>query len=239
MQKGSNDKRLLLGAIFLILGGFLLVGNLDLIPYEMYQRWKEMFWHWPMILVLVGLTHIISSDNKMPGVFIFLIGAMFMLPHVFYLPFNFREVFWPTIFIIAGIGILIRGSRSKPSRHCRGTTSDDQDVIDDMAFFGGGDKIITSQSFKGGKITCVFGGLNLNLIRARLSPGRNDVDIFCVFGGMKMIVPEEWDIKINVTSVFGGFADKRNIAPTALENKQGELVIKGIAIFGGGEIKNF
>jgi len=239
MENKLNDKRLLLGIIFLILGGFILAGNLHLIPASTHYRIKELFWHWPMILVVLGLIHIVIKDYKVPGIILLLVGGIFMLPHLFNLPFNMREIFWPSVFILVGASILLRSNKRHDRKNCCETRSDDQDFMDDMAFFGGGDKIITSQNFKGGKITCVFGGLNLNLLRSKLAPGKNIVDVFAVFGGLKLVVPEEWDIKIQVTSVFGGFADKRNIAPTAMENKQGELIIRGIAIFGGGEIKNF
>ena len=239
MDKGRNDKRWFIGFIFLILGGFLLIGNLHLIPATTYYRLKELFWHWPMILVAIGLVHLIMKDFKFPGSVMLLVGIVFMIPHWFDFPFNFREIFWPTIFIIIGFAMIFKGSRHRTNRFCKDEKLEDQDMIDDLAFFGGGDKIITSQNFKGGKITCVFGGINFNMIRAKLSPGKNEIDVFAVFGGMKMIVPEEWDIKINVVSIFGGFADKRNISPSALENKKGELVIRGMAIFGGGEIKNF
>jgi predicted membrane protein len=239
MSKGVNDRRLLLGIVFLILGGFLLLGNLNIVPDQLYWQIKDLFWHWPMIFVVIGLAHLMMREHRFPGFFLLIFGAIFMLPYWFDLPFRFRDVFWPAVFIIVGVSILFRGSKGKTSKCWKSETFDEMDMIDDLAFFGGGDKIVVSQKFRGGKVTCVFGGINFNFLRAKLAPGKNEMDVFAVFGGMKMLVPEEWDIKIQVTSVFGGFADKRNIAPTAMENKQGELVIKGIAIFGGGEIKNF
>jgi predicted membrane protein len=75
------------------------------------------------------------------------------------------------------------------------------------------------------------------MLKARLSPGSNYIDVFCIFGGMKLIVPEDWNVKIRVMSIFGGFSDKHRILSTGTSAAQDtQLIIKGIVIFGGGEI---
>ena len=242
MSSNSNDKRLLLGLFLLIIGGLLLSFNLDVLPYDFRQELRRLFWHWPMILIIIGMIHILGKDHKSPGIILLIIGLIFISPRWFDIPFRFQDIFWPLIFILSGFVILIRGKKHpKKGPWCKEshTIEDYQDKIDDLAFFGGSEKIISSQNFKGGKITCVFGGINYNMKRSRLSQGSNNIDVFTVFGGTKIIVPDDWNIKINVTSIFGGFADKRSVAPTTVIEKDKELVIRGVAIFGGGEIKNF
>ena len=51
-------------------------------------------------------------------------------------------------------------------------------------------------------------------------------------------MPEEWDIKIEVTSVFGGFSDKR-VRTIVERDREKTLVITGVNVFGGGEIVNY
>ena len=59
-----------------------------------------------------------------------------------------------------------------------------------------------------------------------------------IFGGTKLIVPEEWDVKVEITSVFGGFSDKR--VRSVVEKDSGSMiVITGACVFGGGEIVNY
>ncbi len=60
-----------------------------------------------------------------------------------------------------------------------------------------------------------------------------------VFGGSKIIVPQDWDVKVEVSAVFGGFTDKRIKSPEIERDLSRTLIIKGIAIFGGGELTNF
>jgi predicted membrane protein len=99
---------------------------------------------------------------------------------------------------------------------------------------------MTSQQFQGGKVTTIFGGLNYNMLKSKLAPGENVIDVFCLFGGMKLIVPEGWTVKIRVMSFFGGFSDKHRFrVPESTIEEGSQLVIKGTVIFGGGEIKSY
>ena len=41
----------------------------------------------------------------------------------------------------------------------------------------------TSKEFKGGKLTSIFGGTDLNLVNADLAWGTNILDVFVLFGG--------------------------------------------------------
>jgi hypothetical protein len=99
--------------------------------------------------------------------------------------------------------------------------------------------VVTSQNFKGGRVTAIFGGSKIDLRSANLAKGRNVLDIFAIFGGTKLLVPTGWDIKIEVSSVFGGFSDKRRPRPDDVRDPSKELVIKGVTIFGGGDIEGF
>ena len=51
----------------------------------------------------------------------------------------------------------------------RDTVSLDEDYIDEVSIFGGTKKKISAQNFKGGKITTVFGGSEINFLDTQLS----------------------------------------------------------------------
>jgi predicted membrane protein len=77
------------------------------------------------------------------------------------------------------------------------------------------------------------------MLKAQLEPGTNVIDVFCLFGGTKLIIPEDWNVKIRVTSIFGGFSDKRHIMPETRISEETQLVITGLTMFGGGDIKSY
>lgn len=212
----------------------LLLSNLGILNYEI----KRYLFRWEVILIAVGFVMLLSHDNKGPGIVLLLVGGTLYFRDFFDFNFNFWQVFFPAILILAGVMIIFRKRFDSP--HCEKKNLSDENMIDEFAFFGGGERTIVSQNFKGGKIFAVFGGSNFNLTRAKLAPGKNYIDVFAVFGGMKLVVPEEWNIKIHAQSIFGGFSDTHRIHPqdTSDENNS-ELIIKGMVIFGGGEIKSY
>jgi predicted membrane protein len=72
-----------------------------------------------------------------------------------------------------------------------------------------------------------------------MAAGNNVLDTFSLFGGTTIIVPAGWNVKVEVVSVFGGFSDKRERMPNLVFDQEKTLQIKGVAIFGGGEVKSF
>jgi predicted membrane protein len=221
MEQNHTQKRFLIGFVILAVGLGLLLSNLGILNYEI----KRYVLRWEMILIGLGLIFIISHDSKVPGIILLIIGGFLYLRDFFNFNFNFWQVFWPAMLILAGVLILFR-KRIDP-------------LIDEIAVFGGAEKTITSANFRGGKILAVFGGSSFNLARAKLAPGKNYIEVLAIFGGMKLVVPEDWNIRINAVSIFGGFSDKHRIQTYAADTTESELIIKGVVIFGGGEIKSY
>jgi len=234
MEQNHPQKRFLVGFIVLIAGMALLLGNLGILNYEL----KHYLFRWEVVLIVVGFILILSHEHKGPGIILLLVGGTLYLRDFIDFDFDFWQVFFPGLLILAGVMILFKRKFTPP--HIEKKNMSDEDVIDEFAFFGGGERTVVSQNFKGGKIFAVFGGSNFNLTRSKLAPGRNYIEVFAVFGGMKLIVPEDWDIRINTVSIFGGFSDKHRIHPRNDNNDtETELIIKGLVIFGGGEIKSY
>ena len=69
--------------------------------------------------------------------------------------------------------------------------------------------------------------------------GGNIIDITCIFGGTTIIVPESWNVVIEVTPILGGFSDSRKMRGDVIRDNTRSLTIRGTVIFGGGEIKSY
>jgi predicted membrane protein len=233
MDHNQNQKRFLIGFVILAVGTCLLLSNLGILNYEI----KRYVLRWEMILIGLGLLLFISHESRVPGIILMIIGVALYLRDFLNLNFNFWQVFWPALLIIAGVLILFRKRIDAPSWEKKSVNG--EDIIDEVAVFGGADKTIMSQSFKGGKILAIFGGSSFNLARAKLAPGKNYIEVLAIFGGMKLIVPEDWNVKISAVSIFGGFSDKHRIQAFTNNDLKSELIIKGIVIFGGGEIRSY
>ncbi|MBN2482204.1 MAG: hypothetical protein JXB19_10710 [Bacteroidales bacterium] len=234
METKPYDRRLWLGIGVVLIGLFFLADNFGLLDYQI----RRYFFRWEVLLMIIGLVFVLGQRSKTTGIILLVIGGVFYMRDFLHWHFNFWQLFWPSLLIFIGVLIIFRHKIDK-DWHDRTIISDD-DIIDELAFFGGGDRIVKSQHFKGGKVTTVFGGLNYDMFRAKLAPGKNYIDVFCLFGGMKIMAPEDWNIKIRVVSIFGGFSEKqRYIKQEGATDEGTQLIIKGTVIFGGGEIKRY
>ena len=232
----TGRAHLLLGIVLMFLGLFLIADLADIVPW----RLRDFIFTWQALLIFLGLIFLSNKENKGTGVILIVIGSFFLLPRFFDVPYYWRSLFWPSMLIILGLVVIFSSRRRQGGTTVFGshkrTTS--EDWLDDVTVFGGGDKNINSQQFQGGKITHIFGGSKIDFTRAKLAPGKNYLEVVMIFGGTKLIVPESWDVKIEVTSVFGGFSDKR-VKTIVVSESDRSLHISGVNVFGGGEIVNY
>jgi predicted membrane protein len=235
------------GLFLLSIGGLLLLRQLGVaLPYWLFN--------WPMLLIAIGLFVGLKQDFKLGGwIIAIFIGALFLADHVI-TGINLRPFIGPVILIGIGIFFIFRPrphwqrqqyNRFEPIRtgeeNLETTTAspgfgDANDHIDAVCMFGGIKKNILSKSFKGGDVVNIMGGSELNLTMSDIN-GKVIIDATCIFGGTKLIVPSSWDVHSEVVAIFGGVDDKRQMNTTVDANKI--LVLRGVCLFGGIEIKSF
>jgi predicted membrane protein len=114
---------------------------------------------------------------------------------------------------------------------------DKNDIIDSVNIFGGSHHKVYSKNFKGGDVIAVFGGADIDLTQTDFD-GVIKLDLVAIFGGVKIIIPPSWEVKSEVTAIFGGIDDKRTLGVAAAEPRK-ILIIEGVAMFGGVDIRNF
>ena len=226
-RRGS-DSRVFLGILFVAIGALLILENLDFLSYDL----SHILISWPMLLIVIGVYNL-SRKSGSAGLILIAIGGYFLLPRIFDIPDHFFHNFWPAILVAVGL-VFIFQWRKTPNFHFDGMV-DKNDVLDETALFGGRNMSLVSEQFKGGKITSIFGGSKINLLYCKPVDGCV-IDIATIFGGTKIIVPENWNVKTEVVSIFGGFEDKRGNSVISRVDQSKVVVVKGVAIFGGGEI---
>ena len=106
--------------------------------------------------------------------------------------------------------------------------------------FSGGERQVVSKNFKGGKITAVFGGIELDLTKANLAPGVSELEIRLCIRRRNTYCSRRLDmLQLKLPLVLGGFSDSRKLSPGRTVDPTKHLVIKGAVVFGGGEVKSY
>lgn len=227
MGNTNNNSKAWLGIVLLALGGYFLLRNFHMIPSFI----PYYFFGWEMILVIIGGAMLVTGRRE--GFIFLAIGGLFLLPEIFYLPrFRIRD-WWPIVLIIIGGAIILR----RREHVSRGVDDIDEDFIDDTSIFGGSEKSFNSKNFKGGKITSIFGGSTINFSGSKMAEEGAVLDMFCLFGGNELIIPNDWTVVNESFVIFGGYSDKRSRSATDQNDPKKILKIKGSVVFGGSEIK--
>lgn len=229
--KNRGIKSIIFGLVVVATGVALLMKNAGLID----PLTADVIFSWQMLLLAIGFVNIWGKEFLF-GVILMLVGGFFLATDFYGLPYTFGNVFWPALIIIIGISIIF-GSRMFHIKKKQWTKSESfEEYFEDVAVFGGSEKTLHCPNLKNGKIVAVFGGSKLNLNDCVPSTEGSQIDISCVFGGTSLIVPSDWNVKFEVFNIFGGFADQRKSGQVDITKT---IIIKGVCIFGGGDLKSF
>jgi len=240
----TQNKHSWIGIILVAVGGLLIIDNFGIVDFNV----RHLIFSWRTIALVIGIIILSNSKSSMVGIIFVLIGLWGWATHI--LPWfdniTFGDI-WPLILIVIGLSLLLKKKPAienktyNQNNFCYdsfGASTESQssdELLDEVAIFTSTRKNIISQNFKGGKVSSIFGGVNLDFAKAKLAHGENHLEIACIFGGCKIYIPRGWKVIVNVTSVFGGIDDKRFVNYD-IPDSDGVLIIKGAVIFGGAEI---
>ncbi len=223
--------------IFVIAAGVLvLIGQMGVpLPHWLLS--------WKMILIAAGVVNLIKHQFRhLAGYIMVTIGGTFMLSEMMPNMFN-PQFLWPVLIIFIGASMIAKsifGGRKKKfwEETVSSNELDDSDFIEANAYFGGVTKKIVSKNLRGASVSAVFGGTEINLMQADFEKETN-VEVTCVFGGVTLIVPSDWKLVSEATTVFGGIDDQRHPSNPELIENQKTIRLKGNCVFGGIELHSY
>lgn len=238
LNNPENSSRLIIGILLIVAGLVLILKKTTVLPGPLDNFIDDVIFSWQMLLIVIGVITLVGSGNKTPGIVLISVGGFFLIPELFTDFFRSFNFFWPALFIVVGIVLLMNSKRlAKAVSYNR--EANKADVIDYVNIFSGAERQLITENFQGGKVTSIFGGGEVDLTRSSLAPGDNVIEITCIFGGTTIIVPESWNIVLDVTPILGGFSDSRKIRGDVIKDNTRSLIVRGTVIFGGGEIKSY
>jgi predicted membrane protein len=222
--------KLVLGVAIIVGGLVLTLDNLGLIEAH------TVFKLWPLVLVAMGIAKLRQDGTNagMGGWFLILGGCFLLLAS--FARGHLADVLGPML--IVGVGILIVIKALKQNRGVPPELARSDDFLQGTAIFGGFKRRVLTQAFKGGELTAIFGGYEVDLRQAALDSGQARIDVFVLFGGGEIRVPEGWEISNRATAMFGALNDTTHHGPSPQGGERPRLIVTGLILFGGTEVKS-
>ena len=248
-------------------GLFLVIIGCAALLKAMYTSAPNWLFTWQMLLIALGFFMGIRHQFRGGAWFILIVIGGVFLVNEFFPELMLRRYIWPVALIVIGLFFILRPRRHRPwqdyindkvetkvedawntpaepsdvkgqpAQSRPAQTNLSEDFIDSTSIFGGVKKNVISKNFKGGDITNIMGGSEIDLTQADIN-GTVRIDVTQVFGGTKLVVPSNWQVKAQMAASFGGVEDKRSVQNTALDPNK-ILILDGTSIFGGIEIRSY
>ncbi|MES2296653.1 MAG: DUF5668 domain-containing protein [Pseudomonadota bacterium] len=220
--------QVVVGVLAIGMGALFLLDSLGLIDFH------GVLHFWPMVFIVFGALKIAdtrTAHGLLVGAVLIGVGVLMTLHSMGLIRFGLHTM-WPLLLIAAGVAIVLKavGARAAPST-AGGEAG--EDVVDVTAILGGFQRRITSARFRGGEVTAIMGGCELDLRQAGLD-GEAQIKIFALCGGVAIKVPTDWTVVMHGTPILGGFEEKTATPPDASKR----LIVRGYAIMGGVEVRN-
>ncbi len=233
----SENSKLYTGIFILVIGILLFAKKMNIgLPWWVFS--------WEMLLIGVGIFNGFKYNFKNPAwIILIAIGSLFLWDEMT-VGTNLRPFIFPIILIAIGISFIFSPKLGKgkwknlDQEKFIGSTTSNEEGVDAVAIFSGIKKNILSKNFQGGSLVSVMGGVDLNLMQADIQ-GKIIIEAVNVMGGTKLIIPANWDVQSNeLVSIFGGIDDKRMVQADEISQEK-VIILKGVNIFGGIEIKSY
>jgi Cell wall-active antibiotics response 4TMS YvqF/Domain of unknown function (DUF5668) len=248
VNQRSFSWTLLLGALILGAGVVLMLDQQGILSAD-----RVLNYFWPAVLIAGGIVTLIGCRGRGGrGVWGFIMlgwGVLLLLSTLGIGHFRFESV-WPLVIIGVGVAMIYqavggRGCADGTNRpqwldyvNPWSRSGSEDSGLNHVAIFGGFNKRITAQNFRGGKLISFCGGYQIDLRKADIEGDTAVIEAVAIMGGGEIKVPENWQVSMDGIGIFGGYSDESAQHPVEGGVPQKKLIVKGVAILGGVVVKN-
>jgi len=214
--------RLVLGLCIMCAGLVLALDNLGLLDAG------RIFRFWPLVLIAFGISKLLGDHSQRSGALVWIVlgGAFLFL--------NLGLLSFPRVaaLVLLLVGARIAWRALQPRGALAGADAGGE--FDIVQVLGGAKRGAAGSDFKGGQVLVFMGGCEIDLRGASMVKDEAILDLFAFWGGIEIKVPDDWELVSRGIALLGGFVDNtRHVA-----GAKKRLVLTGMAIMGGVEVKN-
>ena len=204
-MKKTNN--LIWGLLFILIGLSIGLNTLDIVSFNIFfDGW------WALIIIIPCLIGLINNEDKTGDIIGLLIGVALLLNAQGIISF---DIIWklaaPLILVIIGFSIILEGNKDSKTNV----------VI----------KKINSNDNEKTSVCSAFSSQNIKINKEKIK----NLELNDIFGGIDIIVPDDVNVKIKSTSIFGGASNKKQLMDD--KEKKHTIYINASCVFGGVDIK--
>jgi predicted membrane protein len=217
MKKVSN---IILGLSISILGILIGLNILEVLNFtSFFAGW------WTLFIIIPSLFYVISSKNKAISIIFFIIGILLFLACNMIIDFS---IIWSLLvpIIILGIGFSFLFNYFKEDNSRKNKKNEIGIVFDKQ-------KIKTSKAYDGGSVNTIFGYLEYDLEKSKISKDIM-IDITSLFGVTTIYLPSNVNVIVKSYTIFGTFKNSRE---TNKKSNDNTVFISSKSVFGGVNIR--
>ena len=227
----KNTSNLIWGLLFILIGLFIGLNTLDIVSFNIFfDGW------WTLIIIIPCLIGLINKEDKTGDIIGLLIGVALLLNAQGIISF---DIIWklaaPLILVIIGLSIILKGNKdSKTDVAIKKINSNDNEKTSVCSTFSSQNIKLNKEKINNLELNAIFGGIEYDLRNGVI---KEDIviNVTAIFGGIDIIVPDDVNVKIKSTSIFGGASNKKQLMDD--KEKKHTIYINASCVFGGVDIK--
>lgn len=227
----KKSTAILWGIIFIVLGLVFGLNALGITDIDIFfDGW------WTLFIIIPCAVGLVNEKEKTGNLIGVIVGVVLLLACQDVLRFDIiRKLILPVILVAIGLSVIFKNVLGSKTRKEIKIIIDKNKTEKEeyCSTFSSQNLNFDGQSFSGTGVSAVFGGIKVDLTGAVIT-GDVVINASAVFGGVDIIVPLEYNVKVESNSIFGGVSTKRSTKPV---DGAPTVYVNATCVFGGVDIK--
>ncbi len=218
------------GIVLIAVGVIVALNALEIIQFDIFfDGW------WTLLWIIPCTVNLFTQREKLSNLIWIAIGVFLLLCCQNVLEFDMLwKLALPAIIIFIGVKLIFGSSFSSKTQQVQKPLDESGKARHTcFAAFTGNHVDFDGQSFYGAELNAVFGGIEYDL-RNALIPEDCVIKATAIFGGIDILLPEDVNVKVRSSSVFGGVGNKHS---KIKQCGNVTVYIEGSGVFGGVDVK--
>lgn len=242
----KKSTKIVWGVALIIIGVIIALDRLNVISFDViFDGW------WTLFIIVPCAIGLFQRQNVAGNLIGVIVGACLLAVHKEWLDWDLvGEMIFPVVLVAIGLGVVFTKKEKETfdesekeeetlvenpviNEEVGVSNSMEKKKLNVFFAFSGGKSVVDGDKVTGGDVTAIFGGSDCDLTNA-VFQGVTQLNVNAIFGGVKLILPENVNVKINPTSIFGGTTNNRN---SANDESAPTVYVNAFSMFGGIKIQ--